>query len=375
MGEKMKKLLIFHSALAPYRIDFFNFISTQFNTTVTFLSKNNRNQNFNQKVLQAKSIFRIEYLEKKIVVGDRDFNLGYSKSIKKHRPNIIIGGEFGLPVLIPYLYKRITGGKYTLYTICDDSLLIAQNCRGLRRQLRNFLAPRLDGIIVLSDEVSLWYQKNIHLKNKPIVFPLIRDDEKFREELCNSLSISQKYFTDYNLENKTVFLFVGRLEKVKNIDRIMESFAKIRRPNDLLVIVGTGTLQEELIELRSQLQADQAILFPGRFEGYELLAWYLVADYFILASKNEPFGAVVNEALSAGCPVICSKTAGASSLVDESNGILVDVEHNFELQSAMLQIIERFPRKTNKNYVYPSLMVRKFENYTTNLINVLNDEG
>ena len=102
-----KKLLIFHSALAPYRINFFNKLSEEFSATIVFLSDNLRNQNFNRANLLAQITFTPHYLKHKIVINDRDINFGYSSYIFKVQPDIIIGGEYGLPTVIPFLIKKI----------------------------------------------------------------------------------------------------------------------------------------------------------------------------------------------------------------------------------------------------------------------------
>jgi hypothetical protein len=82
MNNNIKKLLVFHSALAPYRVDFFNMLGKSFDSFVVFLSRNNRNQHFNMDDLLNKVTFKYGYLDKKIVLKDRDFNYGYFSKIK-----------------------------------------------------------------------------------------------------------------------------------------------------------------------------------------------------------------------------------------------------------------------------------------------------
>ena len=103
----MKRLLIFHSALAPYRVDFFNAIAEHYVCHIAFLSRNNRNQPFCQEELLRDAKFSCSYLDKKVVLKDRDLNIGYIQEIKRFKPDIIIGGEYGLPLIVPYLFRRI----------------------------------------------------------------------------------------------------------------------------------------------------------------------------------------------------------------------------------------------------------------------------
>ena len=79
---------------------------------------------------------------------------------------------------------------------------------------------------------------------------------------------------------------------------------------------------EKLIQ---QSGAEEYICFTGRKDGTELRAWYYVSQVFVLPSTFEPFGAVVNEALLAGEYVMVSNVAGSASIVDETNGEIIDI--------------------------------------------------
>lgn len=364
-----KKLLVFHSALAPYRIDFFNMLGNSFYSLIVFLSRNNRNQNFDMDELTKRISFNYSYLDKKIVIKDRDFNFEYLPIIKKEKPDIIIGGEYGLPTLLPYLYRFLFKKKYKIYTICDDSLDIAQNCIGIRKFLRNFLVSRINGIIVLSDEVAEWYSKKFCLKSYPIVFPLIRNEVSYREELKQSLIYSKQYVDQYNLQGKRVYLFVGRLDKVKNIELLIHSFNKVADENEVLILIGDGAQKSELITLVHKIGKDEQIIFTGRYENQELIAWYNVGDCFILPSIYEPFGAVVNEALAAGCPVICSKYAGSSTLISENNGILFDPKIEGDLEEAIIHFKSKNKFIQDKENLKQNLMNISFGKYSNRFIN------
>lgn len=94
------------------------------------------------------------------------------------------------------------------------------------------------------------------------------------------------------------------------------------------------------------------VFFTGQLSGAELYAWYALADVFVLPSSFEPFGAVVNEALVAGCFVIVSDNVGANSLINEDNGLIVKANSEAELQRALktslTKISSKRYTKTNK---------------------------
>ena len=126
-----KKLLIFHPALAPYRVDFFNSLGEAFDCTIVFLTRNNENQHFDQSKLLANATYKYEYLDRHYKVAKRNVNFGYWAKIKKHNPDIVITCEYGLSLWASYAYKLFARSKYKLYTMCDDSIAICKNCKGI----------------------------------------------------------------------------------------------------------------------------------------------------------------------------------------------------------------------------------------------------
>ncbi len=371
---KAKKILIFHSALAPYRIDFFNEISKAFDATIVFLSTNLRNQKFDNEKLIAKTNFDIHYLSRKIVVADRDINFGYSSCLKKVQPDVVIGGEFGLPVIIPYLFRFFTKRKYKIVTICDDSLSIATNCSGLKKWIRKILITRLDGIILVNSEVGIWYSKNFYLKKTPLIFPILQDEKIFREQLEASVSISEEYIQKWNLQEKKVLLYVGRLAKVKGLELLLNAFAQSKIEDSCLVLVGDGEEKERLVALTKEFKISKKVFFVGRYEDLELLAWYNIGSVFVLPSHYEPFGAVINEALLAGCKVICSSKAGSSTLVNEhKNGKIYDPNDVSLLTRLIFQMIGESKVLTEKVIIKESLMLDDFDKNVISLVNFINE--
>lgn len=135
-----------------------------------------------------------------------------------------------------------------------------------------------------------------------------------KKRLERVLPISQNYVSEYHLEGKKVLLFVGRLVALKNVKFALRAFIKANLDNTIFVIVGDGPEKEKLEKIAA---GNPAVIFTGRLEGDELYAWYNVGQVFTLPSYKEPFGAVTNEALVAGCKVLISKDAGSNCLVKD----------------------------------------------------------
>jgi glycosyltransferase involved in cell wall biosynthesis len=109
-----------------------------------------------------------------------------------------------------------------------------------------------------------------------------------------------------------VFLYVGRLAPEKSLPTLISAFAKIlpAHPAARLVLIGAGPEQPRLAAQAAALGIQPQIDFAGAKSGQPLWNAYLAATCLILPSESEPWGLVVNEALSHGCPVVVSDHCG-----------------------------------------------------------------
>ena len=141
-----------------------------------------------------------------------------------------------------------------------------------------------------------------------------------------------------NLPAGRLLLFVGRIERLKGIDTLLEAAALLlARPgyDDLRVLIVGGDLESdgENPELRrvQQLAVDLGIadrvVFLGSQPQAELPYFYSAADLTIMPSHYESFGMVALESMACGTPVVASRVGGLARLVrDGETGILVPEE-------------------------------------------------
>lgn len=335
-----KKILIFHPALAPYRVDFLNRLSENFDIMLYFNHRNVTDQNFDQEMLISLCTFKMNYLDKGIEFFGRSIRFDALSILKKEKPDIVLCSEYGFITILTYLYRAVYKKKHKIFILSDDSIDNSINRSGLRKFLRNNISKRIDGIIFPSEKVCNWYKKEVSNKPKTLVLPIIHNDEIFRKELSKSLNKASEYIKQYNLNGKKVILFVGRLVEVKNIPFLIKAVAKLECSDSVLVIVGEGPLLRQLKKLVKALNISEKVFFTGRKEDLDLVSWYTIAQLFVLPSTYEPFGAVVNEALLGGCEVLCSEKAGASSLINLANGKLFNPYNEIEFLGQLSNKLE-----------------------------------
>jgi glycosyltransferase involved in cell wall biosynthesis len=327
--EKLKqRILIFHPALAPYRIDQFNLLNELFDLEVVFLFDRLRSFSIDQQNMVEACNFKISYLLIGPTYKSRLFRFGMLRTINRVKPDIVLGYEYSFTTQYLILLKRLGLIKQRIGSFVDDSLHMCVNPQSKTRELaRNYSLKYIDLLVVMSQEVASFLCNHLHFpENKIIISPILQLPERLRKNREIIEGYAMKYFEKYNLEGKKVALYVGRFIPEKALSLFIKKIAHLLSENNdyRLVLVGDGLEKENLIALVQDYKLEDKIIFPGKYQADELYGWYVSASGFVLPSLFEPFGAVVNEALIFGLPVLCSKYAGASTLINEYNGLLFD---------------------------------------------------
>jgi glycosyltransferase involved in cell wall biosynthesis len=113
-------------------------------------------------------------------------------------------------------------------------------------------------------------------------------------------------------EEEPTFLYVGRLSVEKGLDDLIAAFCMVYKslPKAKLDLVGSGPVSEELQRRVAKLGMSDAIAFRGSKPLDEIATLFMRSTALVLPSHSEPWGLVVNEALSYGCPVVVSSACG-----------------------------------------------------------------
>ena len=116
-------------------------------------------------------------------------------------------------------------------------------------------------------------------------------------------------------------LTVGTLEPRKNLERLLEAFARItQRDRDLrLVIVGRrGWMYDSIFERYRSLGLEDSVLFLDRVGDGELQALYRQAEITVYPALYEGFGLPALEAMASGSPLACSGNSALGELVGDA---------------------------------------------------------
>lgn len=138
-------------------------------------------------------------------------------------------------------------------------------------------------------------------------------------------------------------LYVGTIQPRKNLDTLIEGFARLKRGDDSgrkLVIVGRkGWLYERLFARIKELALDTEIIFTGFVPDEDLPYIYDKATVFVYLSLFEGFGLPPLEAMACGVPVITSNTTSLPEVVGTA-GITIDPTDVDGLTTALERVLD-----------------------------------
>lgn len=152
-----------------------------------------------------------------------------------------------------------------------------------------------------------------------------------------SLTIPENYLLEPIKKDKINIIYVGQIIDRKNVQIILEALHLLRNQFETweLNIVGTGSELARLGKIAKDLDFEKKIFFHGNLSNTQILKYYEKSHFLILPSNFEPWGAVTNEALSLGRPVIVSNRCGSSVLAFGNLGLVFKAGDKYSLASAI----------------------------------------
>src|SRR3990167_228592 len=149
-------------------------------------------------------------------------------------------------------------------------------------------------------------------------------------------------------------LTVSRFAPEKNIESLLDTFAKLDQKNYSLTLVGYGAQltslkQHAYITLGLSQKRVKFIVKPPK---QKLIQLYRSSDLFIFASQTETQGLVLAEAMASGLPVIAFKSPALEDIVDGTNGHLVTTQR---------QMIEYIEALTRDEQLYTKMRARAYK--------------
>lgn len=121
----------------------------------------------------------------------------------------------------------------------------------------------------------------------------------------------------FALPEEKIVLFVGRLVYEKGVHILINAVPQVlSQVNAKFIIVGSGYMKEQLLNIVRSMGLEHKVLFEGFMDEPTLHKLQRCADVSVVPSLFEPFGIVALEAMAANSPIVVSDTGGLSEIVE-----------------------------------------------------------
>jgi len=327
IDHSRRRVLVVHPAMAPYRIDLFNALAQQCRLRLLFLDTAPAyDHNLRREGMAARLNCDWSILadEDRSPAGALPWRL--RREARSFQPDVVVTHEFGwasmLATLTPLVRRGVGRVVWTTRSVEQIRTLSP-----IRRIALRILARRAGAILAYSGASRRSLAAAAGVPDSQIfVCANNQNGERLRHLAESTRGLVLDECRRRRLCGQSLIVTVGRLVATKDIATTMRAFAATRDElgSTMLVIIGDGPLRGALQQLAEQLGVSRKVIFLGHLASAEVQGWLSLASLTVLASREEPFGAVVAEGLAHGVPCICSASAGASSLVDSpSRGVVI----------------------------------------------------
>lgn len=344
----MKKILYLTNIPSPYMVGYLNELGKYCEVEAVFEKAvdstrpgawgNTLNDvNFNYKILTGINVNNKVYGDKlNIAPDDKALSFGVIKYIKQSTYDVIIVANPCTPtgiIAIAYMkFKKIS------YTIQSEGGFPGSG-KGIKEKIKLWLMSGAKGYFSTCDLDDEYFLKYGASKNQIYRYPFTSMSQKdipSKEYLFNKRNLTHREIRG-NFEK--IILTVGRGVKMKGFDVLLK-VAKNLPDNVGIYFVGTSITDE----YKKIIDEDniQNTVFIDNISFDELKKYYYSADIFVLPSRYETWGLVINEAMAYGLPVITTDMciAGTALIQDGINGYIVETDNVNMLREKLKLLIE-----------------------------------
>jgi glycosyltransferase involved in cell wall biosynthesis len=320
---------------APFRIPLFNSLAREpdVELEVLFLSEQDPKRPYPVYADEFKFGWRI-LSGFGIVVKGRwiVFNRAVFRAIRHRRPSVIVIGGWNQPAFwVGAIYAHLT--RIPLVGWVESTARDNRLERLVTEVPKRILVHSCDAFLV-PGRASAEYLRSLGIDAKLIEqAPNAVDIQIFGDAVAEARRDLAGLRNSLGLTRCT-FLYVGRLDPEKGVDLLVEAFRTLAAD---LVIVGNGSESARLARV-----TPANVRLVGRLERDDLVPWYAAADAFVLPSRSDQWGMVLNEAATAGLPLVSTDAPGAAhDLIEEGvNGFRVPVGDLRALTKALARVTD-----------------------------------
>ena len=314
------RLAILVNTIAPYRLPIYARLADRFEALVLHGGREaNRTWSVAMpKSLRSHKIWTVQIPMRKQtgVAGIWDTQYVHLPAgllwwLPKFAPDAILTNELGLRTWIALLYGHLTG--IPVWVQWEGTLHSEEHIVAFKKSLRLRLAKVIQHWVSYGAP-STEYLRSIGVQPKC----LVEVQNCVPHEIF--LETSETPAHPFEGAPRPLLLSVGQLIPRKGFHTLIDACGRLARNGKefTLVLVGAGPEQQHLEKQAQHVGLRHFHVLPHQSQA-ALSALYKAASAFVFPTLEDVWGLVVSEAIWAGTPVLCSKYAGSSEIVNAEN--------------------------------------------------------
>ena len=319
----MRKILFLTSYASPYRVEFFDELGKYADLTVLLSDrKEDQTHRSGQWFVEGKGNFKMVQLEKCLAkMQGRQLCTDVISWMRQKWDDIIICGYSSPTAVLAMYYLRMK--KIPFYLEVDGGL-IREDSPAKYRMKRNLVAGA-SGWFSTGAETTRFLTHYGARKEAVYEYPFTSLRESDILKQLPTQEEKQALRRELGIREPRMILTVGQFIRRKGFDVLLKA-AELLGPEVGICIVG-GEPTEEYLNMREKMGLDH-VYFAGFQKKDALKKYYLASDLFVLPTREDIWGLVVNEAMACGLPVITTDrcVAGLELVTDGVSGYIVPAE-------------------------------------------------
>ena len=266
--------------------------------------------------------------------------------LKDRGSDVVIIGGWEHPANLLLIFASIIRKKRVV--------LFYESTENDSKYSRNALIRKFKSIIFQSVHcvITVGHQSTCNVKNLRVASDrIVETFNAIDYEWWSAGSVTRSSTRDLDGQR---YLYVGQLVERKRVALLIDSFARIARPEDVLYIVGAGPLRVALENHARNVMEQGSVEFMGSMDSTQLRSFYKFMDTLVLPSNKEVWGMVVLEALASNLTVVVSKQCGVSAEIENLNGVYIfnspdDLEDSLKKARENLSTINHYDFFQNRS--------------------------
>lgn len=332
----MRKVAIFEKAKTPYRPPLFEYIGKNVDLTVFYVGTPAKHRQW--------SVDHVPEHYSERTLSNHSFGpLSLSPELrntlgKNEYDEIVIGPELDM-LCNSFLAVLEVGSTSTDVTIWTENVTTPW-IRGKGRPAHMRIAKKISRGVVTRVQKQLYQRADSVIAYSNLAAEAAKDIGASENKITTAPQwyppdiLSYPESEPYIFQSKTYrVLFVGQLSERKGVDTLIKTAKKYDSEENIeFIFAGDGPLYNLVSTANKNCSH---ITQLGYVSEEEKVSQYIAADLFVLPSRHDPWGLVVNEAYITDTPVVTTTTTGAEMIVPDE---LTTVP---ESPSMLFSVIER----------------------------------